>query len=373
MDGYSHLNQFREPDDSTITLYLTKSLKNPIDNFGIFVDTAYVVALQTTENKESIVGMIYEAIVTDKYIYIRDNYKTGSVIIFNSDGTFVKRIATGRGPGEVNEVSKIVFNHYNNTLLVYNLNRINQYSADGSFIIAYDSPIISDIVPLNDGYLLVQREWQNIANMNLVIKTDSTFAINEDNHFFMTDKLVNNFAKFDSRYSGLYCYEQPYLFWPLHNIIYAFNDNIIKAKYQLDYPCVTNAKTYEEYKSKLDNGLYDYSGNYEETSEFVFLQFSSSHEHKTYDIYISKRNNQSYAIKLPSNRKSVYSYGQFIGKNNDFFVRCIVSLDSEIKQEIIDNSLLWFSEKSIEKIQQHNSDNDNPLFVFYRLKDIANE
>lgn len=365
----SSLNLLGEPDDSTITLSLTESLKNPTDKFGVFVDTAYIVALQTTENKESMVGMVKEAIVTDKYIYIRDNYKTGSVIVFKSDGAFVKRIATGRGPGEINGAERISFNHYNNTLLVYYPYRINLYTADGSFIVAYDSPLISDIVPINDGYLIVQRDWQNSAQLNSVIKTDSTFAITENNHFFISGKIVTGFMP-NFRYSSVYNNEPAHLFWPLHNVIYIFNNNNIKAKYLLEYPHVTNAQKYEEYKSRQGHGLYDYNGLYGETSDFLYLQFSD-YEGIGYGVYINKRNNQSYAIQLPL--YNIYGYGKFVGNYNDFFVRCIVSPSSEKKQEIIDNSLQWLSEESTKKIQHLNADNDNPLFVFYRLKDIANE
>jgi len=362
----SHFNSFCEPDDSTITISLTQSLKNPTQDFGEMIDTAYIVKLQTTENVEALVGFINEGIVTDKYIYIRDNYKLGSVIIFDTKGNYVKRLVTGRGHGEINVVSKIAFNNINNTLLVYYQNTVSQYTADGSFIVSYDVPLISDIVPISDGYLLVQRETQNQTKTNLVIKTDSTFAINDDCYVFMPEKIVKDFVA--NSYSYNYGNE-PRLFWPLTNVIYSYKNNKVVAKYKLNYPHVTNAKTYEDYISKRTQGLYEFYNTFSETSNYIYLNFSNF-ERNGCDIYGNKWTNKYYSVKLPS--YSIYSYGIFIGSCNDFFVRSITKLPYNIKQEIIANSTQWLSAQDIEKLKCHKEDEDNPLMVFYKLKNEQN-
>lgn len=363
----SHLNLFCEPDDSTITLSLTQSLKNPTQDFGKIVDSAYVVALQATEDINSIIGSIFEGIVTDKYIYIRDNYKLGSVAIFTSEGNFVKRLQTGRGRGEVNNVSKIVFNKYNNTLLVCCQNTVNQYSEDGSFIVSYDTPLISDIVPLGDGYLIIQRNFQNGAKLNLTFQTDSTFAITKDIDYFILKNATESDGFFltSSKYSSVCDDESALLSWPYHNIIYTYKDNSIMAKYLLDYPRVSNAKGYEDYMSKRVNGKYDYTGIWGQTYNYLYLQFSN-YNTEGLGVYFCKKNHQPYGIQVPNN--SIYGYGIFIGNYYDYFIRCVTNLPSQKKQEWIENSSQWLSERDMEKVKQHKDDN-NPLLMFYKLKD----
>ncbi len=363
----SHLNFFREPDDSTITLSLTQSLKNPTQDFGKNVDTAYVVALQTTEDLKSIIGSVYEGIVTDKYIYIRDNYKLGSVAIFTSEGKFVKRIQTGRGRGEVNSVSKIIFNKYNNTLLVYYQNTISQYSENGSFIVSYDSPLISDIVPLGDGYLIIQRNYQNNAKLNLAFQTDSTFSLTNDNDYYVLINATESDGYFlpSSKYSNVSDNESVLLSWPYHNTIYTYKNNSIMAKYLLDYPRVSSAKGYDDYMSKRVHGKYDYTGIWGETCVFLCFQFSD-YNNVGRAVYYSKKNHKPYGFQLPHN--SIYGYGVLIGNYYDYFIRCVTNLPSQKKQEWIENSSQWLSECDIEKVRRY-KDEDNPLLIFYKLKD----
>ena len=110
--------QVLEPQtDSIIHINLTPFLGKREFDFGNIVKEVKIVPLETTKN--SLLDGIYKVITTDEYIYIMDNFKGKSLIIFTKEGKFIKRLSHGQGPGELQRLYDIDYDFQTNELIAY--------------------------------------------------------------------------------------------------------------------------------------------------------------------------------------------------------------------------------------------------------------
>ena len=86
-------------------------------DFGSVLKSVRLVPLETTN--KSLLDNIRKIITTDEYIYILDEYKGCSVIIFTKDGKFVKRFSHGQGPGELLRLYDIDYDFQKDELVAY--------------------------------------------------------------------------------------------------------------------------------------------------------------------------------------------------------------------------------------------------------------
>ena len=91
--------QVLEPQtDSIIHINLTPFLGKREFDFGNIVKEVKIVPLETTKN--SLLDGIYKVITTDEYIYIMDNFKGKSLIIFTKKSKFIAERSEERRVGK---------------------------------------------------------------------------------------------------------------------------------------------------------------------------------------------------------------------------------------------------------------------------------
>lgn len=351
---------FCEPDKSTKTILLTESIEHPVPKMSEYIDSAYIIALQTPNFINGMVSRVKKIVVSNEHIYVLDSYKGGSVAIFNKQGDFIRRIETGRGNGEIINAKNIVYNFDRNELLILHQDglQINIYSSNGTFKNRYDVSLFSDIIPYNDGYFLFQREWQNPLKKRIILQCDSSFVLDSHTHIYNTEfySPLTNDSYFDSFNDSIYFSMNN------SNSIYVYQEKHMKVKYKLD--CVSDFKDGNMYEGELK-----FFGSLKQTSTHICLRCGK--DTSIIECYVDKMRCNVKSVILPSCKNDVTSYGILSTTCNDFFVRYIPTLGNK-KDEIIVNSEYILSTEDLEKLKKFNEEN-NPLLIFYRIKDFANE
>lgn len=176
--------EFMQPDAChAVEIDLNPYLgRNKEFDFGHAVKSLRVIPLETTD--QSLISNIYKIIVTDKYVYLCDNFKGGGLIIFTVEGEFVKRIPHGGGPGEIYQLGDVAFDKNNNRLVIYQQpSFLYYYTAEGDFLGQKKLPFgFYNFAILPDGYLFKTLDGQGNAHLgrqkeNTLLVTDSVFRL----------------------------------------------------------------------------------------------------------------------------------------------------------------------------------------------------
>lgn len=196
-----------------------------------------LIQLETTEN--SLVDNIYKVIVTDSMIYIFDSYKGGGLVLFNSNGKFIKRIAHGGGPGELSQLHDVSYDADSNELIAYQHPYLTFYSSKGDFLRQQRLPLgFYNFLPLPDGYVLKtldsygNEHLRNISQYTVYL-TDKSFKIK--NAYLPNIPINANYGGYSYLYSNSGCVQ----------ITGNFNDTIIiipRKDCRLPMPSIMQAK-----------------------------------------------------------------------------------------------------------------------------------
>lgn len=84
--------------------------------------------------RESLDDRVDKIIVTDSYIYIKDQHDGGGLVIFDKMGRFVKRVAKGEKPGELYKLDDISYDIEEDRLVAYQNYYQLIFSPSGDFI-----------------------------------------------------------------------------------------------------------------------------------------------------------------------------------------------------------------------------------------------
>ncbi|MBP5365632.1 MAG: 6-bladed beta-propeller [Bacteroidales bacterium] len=297
-----------------------------LDNSDLYVndliDSIRIIKLQTTE--ESVLSSFYQCLITQKYIYILDEYKGGSVVIFDVNGSFVKRLPYGNGPGELLRPSSISFNEEKDELVVYQSKLVNIFTPDGVFKTAYRLPFyLSQLVPYKDGYIAVQYETNNLEKKFAFIVLDSEFR--DVNTFYFEERRCDILSEF-----VLKTHKNDIIInRPLWDVIYKYSDGIVSEDRRLEYP-----------QNKMDFSLIDWQNvdSYVDMLElspdkFAFISYNETNNYEYYRfnrgffnayVFICKKNKKyrsGYAIIDPN---SIYHVGDYVGTYNIYLLMSII-------------------------------------------------
>lgn len=126
-----------------------------IDKLAITYD---IIKLQD-DTDIALLGEVSNVEVSGNYIYCLE--RSRSVHIFDSNGVFVKRIATGRGPGELIMPMDICIDPQNGNLNVLAQTKVMEFSPEGNYLKTTDLPAIMymEVEKCDNEYLLYSARY----------------------------------------------------------------------------------------------------------------------------------------------------------------------------------------------------------------------
>ena len=369
-----------QSDDGAIVIDVNSALKGEGRNFEDMIESVELIPLETTE--ASVVGELFDFIVTDSNIFLSDSYMESlGLIMFDRNGKFVKRFAHGNGPGEIISVSDIFYG--GNNLYVYSdpVRKFYKFTSNGEFVNDKNS---SDeqtafTIKYGDGFLLVCPHWLDMREQKFrVIKTDSNFVklseakLDKNPFTFLTNHL--------SCIDGVNCL----VFRFGDDIVYNYANDSLSLKYRLDYPdfwydystCKDVEKpSYDGGGRKaldrnMDEGKYLFGGKLQNCDDYlIFKMYGKNANIKT--VFYNKNTGKTWQLEN-QDESSVFNLikttgtEQLFGHHNTFF-GIIIPEDLSGRGKIINPNNL-FSAKDIEILKNAKED-DNPIIVIYKLKD----
>jgi hypothetical protein len=234
------------------------------------IDSIIYIPLETS-TKESLIGGIDKLIYTDNYVFVFDNFIGNNVLIFSTDGKFIKSIPTGAGPQEISRPQDIAIDEEQQHLIVYNKRGLSFYDYRGNFVKRELLPFFFDnfsVIP--NGYLFVS----DAGNYNVhlgdfsdkqVLITDKNFRVISAGLPFHYSKNLNFVTK---NYTSSLGKKVNFAF-KFSNKVYQYVDTFsVQEKYQLDFsgkgfPTRYLDMNWEKVQAELkDNNYYFFMGDY---------------------------------------------------------------------------------------------------------------
>ena len=374
--------------DSSKVLDLDPVFEQQILTLNDIVDTMKVIALETTS--ESILANIYLMKFTENYIIINDRYKNGSIAIFDINGKFIRRIQSGNGPEDINVVRNFdVDDHYLYTL---QLEKVNKYTLTGEFVESY--PLFEkyqmsfrSLKAVDEGFLLCADPYNSNSGNYEILYTDKKFE--KKNLFVFNHSLVGMRGCDDFR-----TLQGDLIFFPpLHNTVYRFDGNTFKPFYVFNYPKYEN--TFETTPNTTESGLDFFSkhcirgkffaeGRIFQGNDILYLTFPEGPT-PPLRVYLDAKSGNFRSGFIPSpNDESLWplEFGYVVCTYNDYFIQTlspesflVISKgyeDWDCVAKHLDESvshLKYLSDEDKNKILTAKED-DNPLLILYKLKDI---
>ncbi|WP_417941945.1 6-bladed beta-propeller [Flavobacterium sp. RS13.1] len=359
--------------DSVVKIDLNPFLKEQAFDFGSLIKEIKLIPLET--KGESLLDNIEEVVVTDSNIYIRDDFKGGGIVIFNSNGKFIKRIASGKGPGELMRLYDIDFDKDNDELIAFQHSFLVFFTPTGEFIRQERLPFVNyNFSVLPNGYIFKTLDSQGNEHMGDL--KDFTLLVTDKKFKFQS---VGLFRTPISNNYGVYSYlfkNQNYI-----NVTQSFTDTIfryegvegkLKAEYVLDYsdkriPENYSKLSFDKFKNLVKkNNYYFYTGNYLAT-EYTNVFFLENWYIKKFTIIFRDKktghliggtdpyhdSQEIPPIAFPKFVSGEYFISWYLPSPNDSFAT---------KSKIISNA----DKLKIKGL----TENDNPVLVFYKLKNF---
>lgn len=256
-----------------------------------YIDTIQVLFLDDTL-EDGLVGRINNVIVTEKYIYIMDNIGENSVVIFDIDGKFVKRIPNGNGPGEISKVYDITYDKYTHNIILTVPRGIAIYEENGEYIKSVLRPFqCSDFVCTEDGYICSQSTHAGYNEHLLQHQDNSILFVDRDFRLKWSALPHFNYTPHGMMYDVLETSEGCIRAEVYNDTIYSIDEKGVEAKYVLDlgeekfpaeYANDKSLASLDVHNRVLEALNYTYLSYYLETQTHQFFKVGSSKEGVSY-------------------------------------------------------------------------------------------
>ncbi|MDD3323181.1 MAG: 6-bladed beta-propeller [Paludibacter sp.] len=352
-------------------IHLKEFLKKSTFNLGDLISSIKTIPLETTN--ESLISEIEYILVTQSYIYIQDAFQGSSILVFDNNGKFIKRIIRGQAPENLFKVNNFVFDNKKEELIVYNTPYLSFYSPEGDFKRKARVPLSAYSFGLTkNGYVF------HAVNGN----DNRHFTSNKNNQILITDTLFKlkstgfpNWLSKENFRHGKSSYfnnvnDSMLISFNYNDTIFQYNNDYkISAKYVLDFdkhklPADLLKGNYSTLLSELEsNNYYFFMGEFVENGTHEFFRLSN-HYHKYFtNIYRDKNTGKMYggtniAIDRAFYPNINYTYSSY---ENSFV--SYISNDDYIK--LLTNKYL--SVEMTNKLKSLKAD-DNPSIILYELK-----
>lgn len=356
-----------QQDDMTV-VDIDSLLTNEVFDFESMVSEVRTIKLETT--RKSVLGGIYKLIVVDDNIYVFDNYKGGGVAVFNRNGSFVRRLSHGRGPGEITRIWDIDFDEAKEELYLYQHPFFMVYDKNGNFLRDIRLPLgFYNFKVTSNGYVLKTTHTEGNHHLGKANKL-SLFML--DKNLKLTHASLPGII--DMAYSE-YSYlttsgKDIYVCQPFEDVVYRLSAaGDLRAEYLLKYDDnhidVEEMKRHRSdiisYLSKTER-FYHHGKHLETSSHSLFFLKSGGGGCAVY------RNKKSGALaggkiqKVSLDRLPPIAFP--IATCGDYFVSIVPPYSYK---EIASGGLL--SDKDIAKLSQMEQD-DNPTLVLFKVGNL---
>ena len=362
-------------EDDALIVDLNPFLKKQSYNLGEIIKTIDITPLETTD--ESILSSIEDIIITDSNIYIKDEYKGGELVIFDRQGNFIKRIEKGQGPGEIlPSLNNIAFDIENNELIVFNNHFFSFFTPDGqykrreriplnaySFAITPNGYLFHSLNGLNNRHIDPNSEYQ-------ILVTDKKYKLISVGFPYAYSK--NNFYEGKTRYIATNKDDVAFTFKFTNSVYQYIDDYNINLKYKLDIskkeiPGKLLQESYDVLMSELENNDYSfYMGDYVENPSHDYFKLTNLHTRQYIDIYRNKQTGNCIGgVGRIVDRTLYVPLNEPISSFNKYFVSCFFPADNYM--DLLTSKVL--SDDIVKKLKSLSED-DNPVLVFYELKEF---
>lgn len=335
---------------------LNSAFGNEMIEIDNLLDTLFFVPLQT--KPENVFYGIMKMVVTEDRFYILDSDER--LLIFKSNGDFVKELPQGSGPGELFFLWDFAYDKKNQSLVVAQPNILDFYDKDGNFLESKKCPLISDEILVTDhGFVFVQPRSANHFlgdnAMYSVIITDydirtSGKAVRIGN----TEGLTRHFPLAIDDGSG------PAVSLPGNDTIYSVDNSEISAKHVLLFDDSETA--YNGNGDFSNTKKYYHCGGFLENSKTQLITFASP-ESGFYKIIRDKNTRKMLGGKYTMCSTTIPSYSDVKTVYNDYFVSYInPTAEMNFSSPAI-------SKKDNEKVKNL-TEEDNAVLIFFKIKTL---
>ena len=325
-----------------------------------------------------LIGQVTDFLITPDHIIVEDRWQAKAVFIFDRAGNSQAVISRlGRGPQEYMDLSTIFLTPDQQTIGIVDnsMKKLLYFDLQGNFIKKQDLPFsCNGIEYLDDKTMLLASDgWadkspalESYHNKNdLLFFTDTTLQI-------QSSAIVNPFDVTKFHYAPVFKKkfdDRIYVGKAFGDTIYQVTADVIFPRYWIDMTAIDGVANFgkdmstEKIAQTMNNAPHFPGNFYTETDDYVMF-FLSDKQRKVCPILFNKSTKKSYNIDFNSQTalgSEVLSTALFSDKNQfisvipafHFLTYCPdvpgVELRNEIKEGL--------------------TDEDNPVLLFYTLKD----
>jgi len=363
--------------DSIIDIDLNPFLKEDVLEIGRMLKSIRFLPLETTD--KCLISEIGDILITESNVYISDTYKGGSLLIFDKNGKFLKRITRGQGPEEVLELKSFAYDNDKQELVIFHYNMLSFYTSAGQFIRKEILPLFAlEIAVISNGYLF--RNMFKIDNRHLGYSRDYQVFITNKN--FRVESIGIPYLYSKENYYEAKKYISTYkdninLTFKFCDTIYQYLDNnTLRAKYALNFRdkkvpdrAIRELPTMDFMNVLKNNNYFLFMGEYIENDTNDFFRLVNWHLGLKTDIFRNKKSGNLLGGTTLITNVSDFPYTNVpVTSYESYFVSYFLPEKMDILKEIIKQSELLSDEdrSTLENVE----DDDNPVLVFYELKDF---
>lgn len=333
------------------------------------LDSMRIISLES--NDISLIGNTYKLIVTDKRIYIYDDYQEYGLIIFDSNGKFLKRIERGNGPGEYQRILSIAFDKYQQELLILTNPYLLKYDADGNYIstIELDYPTDNIVGCTQDKYLF-SKVYGHQSKDNGDIDSYSLLVADKNGSLLQMLMPYNNTIIPMSTGSCVYDDKISIGLSHCDSIYYFDNDSLFHYR-NLDFSSkkldISQFTTYQDYiqsyLTKIESDRLFFNGTFFENKSHFILPLNMGRT--SYLIFVDKESGKTHSGKLQFyDNTSAIPILAPMGVSDSWFYA--LGNPADYKHGSLSNPK-YLSKEDVAKLESLTPD-DNPYIMFYKLK-----
>lgn len=356
-----------EPDTSTSDTIIVNVQDPAIANFMDFVDSVRYICLET--KADCPIGEVSDILFTDSVIVVVDKYNAHAVYLFDYNGKYINHVSRrGNGPHDYLslESSYVTLNHDRSMVVIQDNMRDKclWYDLAGNFVRTTDmTPGLGNWESLSENSFLHTADFRKGSEHSVFVMTDSIDAclysmedVNDNNPFMASALLYHQ----GSRTVGKHAPD---------NSIYEFNSGFPKAVCHIEIrPDDISNHKYRNVKAYINATLQvpELYGNVLVMDNAICFKVTVPHDNNNY--IFSRMEHELYRIVYDSSNFHSISFSRFITcMDNNWIVSAADPADIPIY-------VGWNEEKKqtdskLSALSLSVSSDDNPILVFYRLKD----
>lgn len=318
----------------------------------------HFIPLETKE--ECLLGKIFNIKKFNNYLYIHSIFNK-SVMIFSTDGKFIKKIPTGRGPGEIMDPLYMVVDEKNNQLEILDYFRhIKIFSLEGEYIKSQECDASLEFEKIDDHYLF---HIFTAKNQKYCFKTQNTQ--NEIQYFLDFQK--TNKAPF-MFYSHLFKTDSTiYFHTDFNHTVYRISGNDLTPK---PYAIISHQCTADKIKPLSESEINSYCMS--QNLYINMLNFNALHEgHTLYAEMITENDVEAFLYNVDNHK--IYRVNNGIngcisGSSENYQYKSITpgSIEYHLQDEsVIKNKPLY---EKLTQLASTIQEEDNPVIVEIEIK-----